>query len=77
MTSAATICGTKARLTIQTSDVIMENHSTLGGMIVIGYCLFGLKLAVGVVNYFLRRPISTSTNEIESTDNCSSDSDFS
>jgi hypothetical protein len=71
-----TICGAKVRFTVQTPDGIMERYSTLGGIIVVDNSLFGLTTAHGVVNYFLESPNSTSTDEIESTDNCSSDLGF-
>lgn len=69
-----TVCGAKARFTIQTSDGIMECYSTLGGMVIVKNSVFGLTSAHAIVNYLLESSNRTSTDELESTDDCSSDS---
>ncbi|KAF2469346.1 uncharacterized protein BDR25DRAFT_263858, partial [Lindgomyces ingoldianus] len=68
------ICGAKARFTIQTSDGTIERYSTLGGSVMVGSSLFGLTSAHAIMNFFHEGSRSASINEVESTNNICSDS---
>ena len=69
-----TICGAKARFTIETPDGVIERYSTIGGLVVVENSRFGLTSAHAIMNNFLDRSYNASTEEIESTDDFSSDS---
>lgn len=69
-----TICGAKARFTIETLDGVIERYSTLGGLVIVENLLFGLTSAHAIINCFLDSSQNTSTNEMESIDDFSSDS---
>ncbi|KAH7070517.1 hypothetical protein BKA63DRAFT_78513 [Paraphoma chrysanthemicola] len=68
-----TICGSRARFTIETSNGIVERYSTIGGLIVVKNSLFAMTTAHAIVNCFLERSYSISSDETESTSNASSD----
>jgi hypothetical protein len=71
--SQKTICGARARFTIETSNGIVERYSTIGGLIVVNNSLFAMTSAHAIMNCWLEDSHSTYSNETESTSNVSSD----
>jgi hypothetical protein len=70
-----TICGARARFTIETSTGIVERYSTIGGLVIVNDSLYAITTAHTIVSCWLECSHSTSVDETESTSNVSSDED--
>jgi hypothetical protein len=71
--SQNTICGARARFTMETSNGIVERYSTIGGLIVVNNSLFAMTSAHAIMNCWLEGSHGTSSGETESTSNVSPD----
>ncbi|KAH7360029.1 hypothetical protein BKA66DRAFT_218572 [Pyrenochaeta sp. MPI-SDFR-AT-0127] len=70
-----TICGAKARFTIETSGENVECNSTIGGLVVVDDSIFAITSAHAIVNRLLENSHSVSSDETESLGNVSTDED--
>jgi hypothetical protein len=73
--SQKTICGARARFTVETSNGIVERYSTIGGLIVVNDSLFAMTSAHSIMDCWLEDSRSTSSGETELISNVSSDTD--
>jgi len=71
--SQKTICGARAKFTVETSNGIIERYSTIGGLIVVNNSLFAVTSAHAMMNCWREGHHSTSSGETESTSNVPSD----